>query len=65
VVTRAWDLLSELESDGPKATPRQRPLFALPDPVRDELKKLDISAMTPLEAINKLYQLQKEAREGE
>ena len=65
VVTRAWDLLSELESDGLKPTPRQRPLFALPDPVMDDLKNLDISAMTPLEAINKLYQLQKEAGDGE
>ena len=65
VVTRAWDLLSELEGDGPKATPRQRPLFTIADPVRDELKKLDISSMTPLEAINKLYQLQQEAGEGE
>jgi DNA mismatch repair protein MutS len=65
VVTRAWDLLSELESDGLKPTPRQRPLFTVPDPIMDDLKKLDISAMTPLEAINKLYQLQKEAGEVE
>jgi DNA mismatch repair protein MutS len=65
VVTRAWELLSELEGDGPRATPRQRPLFTLPDPVMDELKKLDVSAMTPLEALNKLYQLQQEAGEGE
>jgi len=64
VVTRAWDLLSELESDGPKASPRQRPLFALPNPVMEDLKKLDVSSMTPLEAINKLYQLQQEAGEG-
>ena len=65
VIERASDLLSELESDGLKPTPRQRPLFTVPDPIMDDLKKLDISAMTPLEAINKLYQLQKEAREGE
>ncbi|MBI4282043.1 MAG: DNA mismatch repair protein MutS, partial [Chloroflexi bacterium] len=64
VVTRAWDLLSELEDSGLKVTPRQRPLFTIPDPVMDELKKLDISSMTPLEALNKLYQLQQEAGEG-
>ena len=64
VVSRAWELLSELEGDGPRVTPRQRPLFTLPNPVMGDLMKLDISSMTPLEAINKLYQLQKEAGEG-
>ena len=64
VVIRAWELLSELEGDGPRVTPRQRPLFTLPNPVMDELMKLDVSSITPLEAINKLYQLQKEAGEG-
>jgi len=63
VIGRARDLLSELENDGPKATPRQ-PLFSVPDPVMEDLKRLDISSMTPLEALNKLYQLQQEAEEG-
>ena len=64
VTARAWDLLSELEQDGPRATPRQRPLFTVNDPVMDELKRLDVSSMTPLEAINKLYRLQQQAQEG-
>ena len=64
VTARAWDLLSELEQDGPRATPRQRPLFTVNDPVMDELKGLDVSSMTPLEAINKLYRLQQQAQEG-
>ena len=30
----------------------------------DELKRLDVSSMTPLEAINKLYRLQQQAQDG-
>jgi hypothetical protein len=30
----------------------------------DEILKLDISSMTPLEAITKLYELQRKAKEG-
>jgi DNA mismatch repair protein MutS len=37
-------------------------LFAQKDPVIEELKKLDVTTMTPLEAINKLYELQKKAK---
>ena len=29
-----------------------------------ELEKLDINSLTPLEALTKLYELQKKAREG-
>jgi hypothetical protein len=29
----------------------------------EELSKLDISSMTPLEALNKLYELQQKAKE--
>ena len=32
VVARAWDLLSELERDGPRTTPRQRLLFTVDNP---------------------------------
>ena len=64
VIARAWELLSDLECAGVPANPRQRPLFTLPDPVMDKLKGLDISSMTPLEAINVLYRLQQQAGEG-
>jgi DNA mismatch repair protein MutS len=63
VVTRARELLLELESDGLKSATRQRPLFTIANPVMEDLKKLNVSSMTPLEAINKLYQLQQEAEE--
>jgi hypothetical protein len=35
-----------------------------PDPVHLFLKELDVFSLTPLEAINKLYQLQQKAREA-
>jgi len=64
VIQRAEDLLRGLESgalrpgaDSPK--PYQPLLFAEEHPVVDELRELDISTMTPLEAINKLYELQR------
>jgi len=41
--------------------PSQLPLFAQPDPIRSELKKLKIDQLTPLEAINILDELKKKA----
>jgi DNA mismatch repair protein MutS len=77
VVHRAEEVLSELESNGdvkvvPEVKPRfrqkapreQLPLFGQKSPVTDEILKLDISSMTPLEAITKLYELQRKAKEG-
>ena len=63
VVGRAWELLSELEGGERPAIPRQRPLFTIPSPVIEALLSLDVSSVTPLEAINKLYQLQQQAKE--
>jgi DNA mismatch repair protein MutS len=40
------------------------PLFGQKSPVLEELGKLDINSLTPLEALTKLYELQKKAREG-
>ena len=71
VVARAWDLLEKLERDGkrPAAGGRQTPapqlpLFNAESPVVRSLKDLRIDEMTPLEAINTLYRLQREAGEG-
>ncbi len=68
VVHRAQEILQELEREArsplsPRATieVRQLPLFAVDHPVLEELQRLDISAMTPLEALNKLYELQRKA----
>ena len=40
----------------------QLTLFGGPSPVEETLKKLDINALSPLEALNKLYELQQMAR---
>jgi DNA mismatch repair protein MutS len=76
VIHRAEEILQELEQEAraPGSTPeagkgrggrtievRQLPLFSVSNPALEELKRLDVSAMTPLEAISKLYELQKKA----
>ena len=47
-----------------EAVPEQLPLLGQKSPLLEELEKLDIDSLTPLEAITKLYELQKKAREG-
>jgi DNA mismatch repair protein MutS len=73
VVARAQELLEELESArgivpaSRMEAREQLPLFAPQESmVRKELEKLDVNAMTPLEAIQRLYELAEQARkEGE
>ncbi len=68
VIHRAEEILEELERDShrspirPKriAEIRQLALFPEASPIIEELKKLDLESMTPLEALNKLYELQRE-----
>jgi len=76
VVQRANEILKEMEEGSSnKTTARERPgrkketarqtsFFGPKSPVAEELERLDINSLTPLEAINKLYELQKKAREG-
>ena len=46
----------------PAPTPAvQLTLFGGPDPIAEAIKTLDINALSPLEALNKLYELQKMA----
>ena len=76
VVRRAEEVLEELERIGDAKTRRkamremvlpqaiQLTLFsAEPDPLVEELKALAIDELTPLEAISRLYELQRKARE--
>ena len=79
VVNRARELLAELESGlaaGPGRPTRRRlpdatpsPQLSMPlftpadDDLLDTLLEVDIGNLTPLEAINKLYQLQEQARQ--
>jgi DNA mismatch repair protein MutS len=46
-------------------TPSQLPLFVQPDAIRNELKRLKIDQLTPLEAINILNELKKKAEKEE
>lgn len=73
VVNRAWEVLADLERDGgggAKGAGRRRsrrgagqqiPLFGAGGPLVEEILALDIPNLTPLEAINILYDLQKKA----
>ncbi|MCZ2110917.1 MAG: DNA mismatch repair protein MutS [Dehalococcoidia bacterium] len=67
VVTRAEHLLSELESpnarfSAPVPESIQPPLFGGPSPVEATLAALDVDSLTPIEAIQKLYELRARAR---
>ncbi|MCK5433882.1 MAG: DNA mismatch repair protein MutS, partial [Dehalococcoidales bacterium] len=79
VVHRAREVLVELEEDSGKAVARrsvrgrrrpkeavspQLPLLGQKSPLIEELEKLDTDSLTPLEALTKLYELQKKAWEG-
>ncbi len=76
VVNRAWEVLRELESDTVETAavgrrkkrahppPEQLPLLTPSSPAIEKLLGLDVTSMTPLEAITKLYELQEDAREG-
>ena len=67
VIQRANELLRELEEHAVTTavqpshlnTGQQIALFPESSPILDELKKLDITTMTPLEAMNKLYEWQR------
>jgi DNA mismatch repair protein MutS len=65
VVQRAEQILLQLEKSSGKAVkinpelPRQMALFPETNPLIDELKNLDINGLSPIEALNKLYEWKK------
>ena len=69
VVNRAWEVLGDLESKrefGHKGSVRTTPsqqlaLFPAASSLADAVRVLDVTNMTPLEALNKLYELQEQA----
>jgi DNA mismatch repair protein MutS len=68
VINRAGELLQGLESGEfrpgtAEPEPYQPVLFADEHPVVETVRKMDISTMTPLEAINALYELQRTIKE--
>jgi len=67
VVNRAWEILRELESaaagtKAPSQPPLQLSLLGRNSPVLDDLLEMDVSSMTPLDAMNALFELQERAR---
>jgi len=73
VVHRAREVLEDLEGDSRTAKPlskkrrqetaQQLTFLDQKSPFLEELEKLDLDAMTPLEALNKLYEIKKRAGE--
>ena len=71
VIHRAEEVLSTLESNRQRNGSRQDrivphqqiPLLPQPSPILDEISKIDIDSMTPLEALNKLYELKQKAKQ--
>ncbi len=69
VVNRAWDVLGDLESAHSSGRKRlslsplsqQLALFPAASSLADTVRALDVANMTPLEALNKLYELQEQA----
>ena len=72
VINRAWEVLADLEQPvnsrnagakgrSRKSPSQQMPLFDTAQPLVDEIRALDVPNLTPLEAINVLYNLQKKA----
>ncbi len=70
VIRRAEELLEELEEgqrdhatgNAPReAATLQLSLFGAKNPVLEELEKLDVNALSPLEALNKLFEWKKKA----
>jgi len=62
VIQRADEILHQLEASSGKAVkinpmlPQQMALFPETNPIVEELDKLDINTLSPIEALNKLYE---------
>ncbi|MGA2670081.1 MAG: DNA mismatch repair protein MutS [Dehalococcoidia bacterium] len=71
VIIRAQEVLADLESRDSKKnkvsrrkTPLQISLFSKGSLLADEIAKLDVDSLSPLEAITKLYELKRMAQEN-
>jgi DNA mismatch repair protein MutS len=65
VIQRATEIMSELEKTSGQAVrlnpqaAQQVALFPETSPLLDELKELDVNALSPIEALNKLFEWQR------
>ncbi|TMC49572.1 MAG: DNA mismatch repair protein MutS, partial [Chloroflexi bacterium] len=67
IIQRAEEILRELEQRagerrGSRKSSTQFALFSLDDPLVQELRALDLATLSPLEALNKLYEWQNELK---
>lgn len=72
VISRAWDLLDELESNSKSKQASAGYQLQMPigeqqvnNEILDELKELDVVNMTPIDALNALFKLQEQANRTE
>ncbi|MGC9359132.1 MAG: DNA mismatch repair protein MutS [Anaerolineae bacterium] len=74
VIHRAEAILQDLEADGAEPTPRRgRPpeepqqlsLFAGDHPLLAEIREMDLMTMSPMDALNVLYEMQKRLKESD
>jgi len=65
VIQRATEILQQLEASSGKAVkinptaPMQMALFPETNPLLDELKDLDVNSLSPIEALNKIFEWQR------
>jgi DNA mismatch repair protein MutS len=65
VIQRATEILTQLEASSGKAVkinpnlPQQLILFPETNPLLDELGTLDVNTLSPVEALNRLYEWQR------
>ena len=65
VIQRANEILQQLEASSGKAVKinptaaQQMALFPETNPLLDELKELDVNSLSPIEALNKMYEWQR------
>ncbi len=64
VINRAQEILAQFEaasdqtSDDPQVATKQLHLFSEADPLLEEIRALDLNSISPLEALNRLYEWQ-------
>jgi len=71
VINRAQEILTQFEaasdqtSDDPHVATKQLHLFSEADPLIEEIRALDLNSLSPLEALNRLYEWQQRFGRGD
>jgi DNA mismatch repair protein MutS len=67
VIRRAQEVLAQLERTNADVRPREEPspsALPRPHPLIDEVRQIDLFSLTPLDALNRLADLQKRAADS-